>query len=121
MTKKEKRYIPVVKKDVFFIRQLDNLGLNRRYLGYYFLIEIMDLLINKGLEAKSFSKKIYPIISNKYNKSVCTVERNIRNLIDKNWSQELMRKLNIFNPNNNKPSCCEFIKLIKTYIYSQII
>ena len=90
-------------------------------MGFYYLIEILNLLINQGIKVKSYSNQIYPIVALKYNKSVCTIERNIRNLIDKCWSVDLLKRLNIFYHGNKKPSCCKFIELLKMYINSQIL
>ena len=119
MTAKEKRYIDKVANNLFFVNQLDCLGISRRYLGFYMLIDIMQLMINEGIAVFSFSKQIYPVVAEKYNKTVWTVERNIRNIIDKCWNMDLMTKLNVYMI--DKPSCCDFIYAVKTYIMKQII
>jgi len=121
MSNTERKYSNIVAKNKFFVKQLDNLGFNRKYLGFYMLIEIMGILINEGVRVTSFSKQVYPIIANKYGKSCCTVERNIRSLIMKSWSVDLMQKLQKYYPESFKPTCRDFIFMIKNYISNQII
>ena len=49
MSNTEKKYSNVVAENIYFVKQLDNLGLNRKYIGFYMTIEIMQLLINKNM------------------------------------------------------------------------
>jgi two-component system response regulator (stage 0 sporulation protein A) len=119
MTTKEIRYGAQMSHNIFIMKQLDNLGIKRKYLGYYFLLDILTGIINQTSRVQSFSRQIYPEIAKKYDKSACTIERNIRNLIDNCWNQELMQKLNVFLI--SKPTCCKFIYLVKNYISKQIV
>lgn len=121
MSPKEVKYGNKIANNIFFIRQLDNLGIDKKYLGYYLMVEIMQIMINQEIRIKSFSKQVYPIIAKKFNKTECTIERNIRNLINKCWNDKLKLKLNIFWPKEEKPCCKEFIYMIKNYITLQII
>ena len=61
MTAKEKRYQDKVANNLFFARQLDFLGINRRYLGFYMLVDILQLMINEEIVVSSFSKQIYQL------------------------------------------------------------
>lgn len=121
MSGKEIKYEAMVADKLFFAKQLDYLGLERKYTGYYLLIDIMQILINEGKRISSFSKEVYPIVAKIYNKTECTIERNIRNLIFKCWSREMMEKLNIFRIKEDRPTCCEFVYLVKNYILKQIL
>ena len=121
MSPKEIKYGKNVEANIYFIKQLDNLGIDRKYTAYYLLVEIMQILINEEREIKSFSKEVYPQIARKYGKTDCTIERNIRNLIKKCWNEELMLKLNAYYPEGSMPTCREFIYLIKNYISKQIM
>lgn len=121
MTAKEIRYKDKISSSVYFAKQLDSLGFQRKYTAYYLLIEIMNVLINDELRVKSFSKQVYPGIAKKYGKTECTIERNIRNLINVSWSKDLMVKLNVYYPEDKKPTCCEFIYMVKNYITKQIV
>ena len=97
MNTKEIKYSHLIEGKIFFMKRLDELGIKRKYTGYYSLIEIMETLINQGKNIISFSKEIYPLIADKYGKTVCTIERNIRSLIKTCWSFErfFMLKINI--------------------------
>lgn len=121
MNTKEKKYSSKVAGKIYFIKQLNSLGLSNKYTGYYMIIEIIQILINEEVRVKSFSKEVYPVIAKKYGKTPCTVERNIRNLIEKSWNYDLMVKLNVYYPQEYKPTCCDFIYMIKNYIAMQIM
>ena len=78
MCKKYDRFGNLIQGNKYFIKKLNELGLKQNFTGYYYIIDILDIMINKGIGEKSFSKNVYPIIAMKYNKSECTIERNIR-------------------------------------------
>ena len=65
---------------------------------------------------KSFCKNIYPIVAKVYNKSACTVERDIRILIKKCSEAILIKKLNC----TSKVTCCKFIRSIYSYILKSL-
>ncbi len=119
MSTKEMMYGDKIATKIYFIKMLDELGIQRKYTGYYLLIELMEVLINQGRKIVSFSREVYPQIAGKYGKTACTVERNIRSLIEKVWCIELMKKLNVYYV-DRKPRCREFIYLIKDYVMKSI-
>ena len=120
MFTKEIKYGKNIQTKIFFVKKLDELGISKKYLGYFLLVEIMEILINQNKKIISFSKEVYPQIALKYGKTVCTIERNIRNLIDKCWNEEMMEKLNVYYVENKKPTCREFVYLDKNYITKTI-
>ncbi|MBQ8615406.1 MAG: sporulation initiation factor Spo0A C-terminal domain-containing protein [Clostridia bacterium] len=120
MTSKERKYGTIIADKVYFIKQLDSLGIDKNYTGYFMLVDIESMLVNQKDRVFSFSKEIYPIVAKKYNKAEFTVERNIRNLIDKCWTMELMEKLNHYLPDGQKPTCRDFIYMIKNFIIYQL-
>ena len=121
MNTKEQKYGQRVANKVYFVKVLDELGIQRKYMGYYLLIELMEILINQEMRITSFSKQVYPMIAEKYGKTACTIERNIRSLIEKNWCYDLMIKLNVYFVGDKKPTCREFIYLVRNYILKQIM
>lgn len=121
MTAKEIRYGHTVAGKIFFMKQFDELGIKKRYMGYYIMIEIMQILINEDSRVVSFSRQVYPIIAKIFSKNVCTIERNIRNLVDKCWSKEMMIKINLQVKDGEKPTCTDFIYMVKNYILRQIM
>ena len=69
---------------------------------------------------KSFYKDIYPVIALQYNKNNCSIERNIRHLINQHWLDGDKCLLHNICP-GSKPSCCKFIYAIKNYLMEQIV
>jgi len=120
MTLKEKKYFGKIHRCRFIIKRLDGLGINRKYLGYYYVVDILDIMINDDMEIKSFSRQIYPQIASKYGKTECTVERNIRSLIDKTWGINVSNLLGDFSPSEEKPTCQKFLYAVKNYIIQDI-
>ena len=120
MSNTEKKYTNIINSNLFIDKVLEGLGVDKSYVGYYFLLDIMDLLINHNIAVRSFSKEIYPIIANKYENNVASVERDIRNFIDKNWRNKMRGELLPFWYSDTKPTCCKFIYIIKSYILTKI-
>lgn len=120
MTTKEKKYKPLLPNDYFYIKRIKELGITERYMGFYYIIEILDLMLNESVVVRSFSKEVYPNIAKKYNKQSSTIERNIRSLINKFWDENLRFALKDFYAKKQKPSCCEFIYVLKNYILKEI-
>ena len=73
MTTKEIRYGAQMSHNIFIMKQLDNLGIKRKYLGYYFLLDILTGIINQTSRVQSFSRQIYKIniLSFTYYKKQC--------------------------------------------------
>lgn len=120
MSKKTEEYEEKVCKNYFLIKRMGDLGITNDYIGYYYLVDIMNLLINEAKTFRSFSKELYPYLAEKYNKNLCTIERNIRNLRDKRWDKGLKLKLSKFWDKDKKPSCSKFIYLIKNFVLDDI-
>ena len=104
----------------YFDYRLRDIGVPRKYVGYYYIIDILDLLINSGKDFKCFSREIYPYIAEKYQCGVSTIERDIRNCIDKYWETDDRCNLRFFWHKDEKPTCKEFIFALKHYIMFSI-
>ncbi len=120
MTSKELKYGKLLPKDYYYIKRVKELGITPKYIGFYYIVEILDLLINESMFVRSFSKQVYPLLAEKYNKKPNTMERNIRSVIDKLWEDKLKSKLMCFWLREKKPTCCEFIYILKSYIMQDI-
>ncbi len=120
MSNTERKYVEVINSNLFIDKVLEGLGVDKSYIGYYFLLDIMNLLINHGMSVRSFSREVYPIIADKYNKNAISVERDIRNFIDKNWRDKMRSELVQFWSSQDKPTCCKFIFMLKSYILTKI-
>ncbi|MBR6778945.1 MAG: hypothetical protein IKM43_02190 [Clostridia bacterium] len=120
MCEKEKIYGQILPNYYFIIKILQDLGITKKYMGFYYLAEILNLLINEDLKIRSFSRQVYPMLASKYNKNSCTIERDIRNVISRFWDEQLKNKLKLFWDREDTPSCCEFIYILKNYLVMQI-
>ncbi len=114
-------YEDKVCKNYYLIKRMVDLGITKNYIGYYYLVDIIDRLINDNKIYRSLSKEVYPLLAEKYNKNICTIERNIRNVRDKKWNDGLSNKLGKFWNKAEKPSCCKLIYLIKNYVLDDLI
>lgn len=117
---KAQKYGGPVSKNYFIIKKINELGITQKYNGYYFLIDILDMLMNEYPVIRSFSREIYPVIAKKYNINQAIIERDIRNVIKKLWQPVLKNKLKQFWDKDSVPSCCKFIYLIKNYLIMEI-
>lgn len=122
MLAKQSKFKAVIMGKVYFVKRMDLLGISNKYSGYFELIEIMNILINeRSGRVDSFSREIYPIVAQRFNVGAHTIERNIRNVIDKCWSLDLMKTLNVYRIDSDKPTCQEFIFMIKNYMEKSIL
>ncbi len=115
-TPKNVRFDEHSTKMIYFKLVLKRLGISNKYIGHYYLLEILDVLINGEIVVRSFEQDVYPYISEKMQVNKCTIERNIRNLIDKCWSCDMMKKLGVFYVEGKKPSCRKFVFIVKRHI-----
>ncbi len=119
MSEKEKKYFKMLPNVYFYIKKVKEIGIQPKYMGFYYIVEIMDLLINQNMSVRSFSKQIYPMLAKKYNKKENTIERNIRSVVNKFWHSKLKKELMQMWLRDSIPSCCEFLYILKNYIVMQ--
>lgn len=103
----------------FFKAALKKLGLKGNCIGYFYILEVLKILINDGKEVHSFSREVYPIVAEKYKRGDITVERDIRTCISKQWDNIKDKLTDIWN-SEELPSCRQFIFILKRYIMKQI-
>lgn len=73
----------VERKRKKIVQELDYIQYNLDYKGTNYLIDtILYMHINKNLVLDNLQKDVYPIVANKYNKTVNTVKCNIRYATD---------------------------------------
>lgn len=120
MNTKEKRFKDKISKHIFFKKKMDELKISNKYTGYYLLIEIIAEIINKR-KTVSFSREIYPVVAKRFNINDFTIERNIRNLMQKGCFEIKTDKIGIDNIDElGNITCRKFVFLIKDYIAQQI-
>lgn len=116
------KFKELISNNRFYISKMEQLGITDKYIGFYYVVEILGLILNKDYEEiGSFYKDVYPIVAKRFSKSECTIERNIRNLIKQVWNKEMESKLNRFWKSERPPSCCKFIYILKQYIKSMVV
>jgi len=115
-TPKNIKFDADAEKLIYFKMILERLGVKKKYIGYYCLLEALNIIINEKGVVRNFQQEVYPKVSEKMNVSLCTIERNIRNLIDKSWSYSMMETLGVYYPSGKKPACRQFVFLVKNYI-----
>lgn len=120
MTLKEEKYQYLIDDNRFFAKRLLDLGLSTKYYGYYFLIVMLDMMINKKVVVKSLTKQVYPEIARIFGLNMCSIERNMRNMINHTWDDRMKSKLKNIWFNNSKPSCRKFIFIVKAYLLIEI-
>lgn len=120
MCSKQIRYEEKIKNSRFFMKILDYLMIDKKYIGYYYIVEILNCLINCGMPEKSMSKIIYPVVGLKFEKNSFTIERDIRHLINKSWNDEFKFKIKDIWEKDEKPTCRKFIFILRDYIYNKI-
>ena len=94
-TPKNIRFDADAEKLVYFKLILERLGVKKKYIGYYCLLSTLDIIINERGVVRNFQQEVYPFVSARMQVSQCTIERNIRNLIDKSWSYAMMERLGV--------------------------
>ena len=118
MGRKEIRFKNYVNDNIYFINQLENINLSAKYTGYYYLIKILDVVINGEIKVKSFSREVYPIVAKHFGINECTIERNLRILIKNCWNDDVSKRLNVKHA--KAPTCCNFLKIIIKNVLEKI-
>ena len=120
MSIKAEKFGSAISTNYFIYKELEGLGLKKTYIAFYYLHDILNLLINQNMVVKSFSREVYPLIAVQYSKKPCTIERDIRNLIKSFWEKQLKIKLGNFWGENCPPTCHKFIYILKNYIIQDL-
>lgn len=66
-------------------RLLRSMGANGRLTGFFYLIFIIEFLLNEESNKYLITKSIYPMAAKKYNVSPASVEHAIRTVINSCW------------------------------------
>lgn len=76
---------------------LSRLCVTPNYNGFIYLREAIKMAVLELVNTRSFSKCVYPRISQKFQSSTASIERNIRTVIQKGWQRApLSDKADIF-------------------------
>ena len=96
---------------------LENLGITRKYKGYYYLSDAVEIVNINETTLLNVGKHIYSPISLKYNCNIRTIERNIRTVILKAWKNNKYQIENIMGVKpTSPPTVTEFIDGLAYYV-----
>ena len=101
---------------------LENLGITRKYKGYYFLSDAVEIVNLNETALLNVGKYIYSPISLKYNCNGRTIERNIRTVILNAWKDNKYQIENIMGVKlTSPPAVTEFIDGLAYYVKVKMI
>ena len=96
---------------------LENLSITRKYKGYYYLSDAIEIVNINETTLLNVSKYIYSPISLKYNCNSRTIERNIRTVILNAWKNNKYKIENIMGVKlTSPPTVTEFIDGLAYYV-----
>lgn len=113
---KEEKYMRVVDKYRFFWICLRRLGITSNYTGFYFLVDIINMVINENCELKNMYKNFYPVVAKRFDKNPCSIERDIRIIIKNLWDVRLKSRMEKYWAGSSEPRCKEFVKILLDYV-----
>ena len=116
----EREYIPTVKRqsiDEKISRIFINVGIPPHIKGYYFLREGVKMAVDDPEIINNITKKLYPMIGERYKTTASKVERAIRHAIEVAWNRGRIDSINSIlgvraYVGAEKPTNGEFIALI---------
>lgn len=95
----------------------ETLGITRRYIGYYFLLDAVEIINRDETTLLKVGEYIYEPIAKKHNCNTATVERNIRTIILRVWRDKRERAEKIMGTKfTTAPTVSEFIDNLAYYI-----
>lgn len=100
-------------------RILEALGVNRTYLGYWIIKDIVTAAVDDE-EMLQDLKSFYDALAMKYNRQPSAIEKNMRTAILRAWrvSSEKIKKMARYEL-YSAPSNGEFVDILVTYLLRQ--
>ena len=96
---------------------LENLGITRKYKGFYYLSDAVEIVNLNETTLLNVGKQIYSPISLKYSCNSRTIERNIRTVILNAWKNNKYQIENIMGVKlTSPPTVTEFIDGLAYYV-----
>jgi two-component system response regulator (stage 0 sporulation protein A) len=101
-------------------------GIPAHIKGYQFLREAIKLAIDNPEIVNSITKRLYPLIADKFGTSASKVERAIRHAIEVAWNKGRIENINsLFGvkvySSNDRPTNGEFIALVADKMLLEVI
>ena len=94
-----------------------SVGISAHLQGYHYLKESVKVVMNDPNSINSVTKKVYPVVAEKFETTACRVERGIRHALEVSYAKGKIIHLNkIFGievlTQNEKPTNSEFVALL---------
>lgn len=105
-------------------KTLLNIGVSPNLKGYRYLKESIAMIIKDNALIENFNRTLYPMMAEKYNENVFSVERSIRHVLEvlrnKNYSGS-KNKNEIYSFGIEELTTKQFIAVIVEHIYLKIL
>ena len=85
-------YITKKHSDIDLRKHLSELGFDFTLIGSIYLKDLLSLVIEKPMRVFSLSSNAMKIVSEKYNKSICSIDRDVRWTIKKSYDRGCFEK-----------------------------
>ena len=99
-------------------RLIRSLGIGGTYRGYKYLCYALSLCLENEDYLLAISKLLYPEIADAFQTTCCSVERDLRTVINVCWergNRNLLDNIS-FYPLETKPTTGEFLDLLVGYL-----
>lgn len=101
-------------------KELEYLGYNLSYNGTKYLAECIALIYNNYGNSENLNKNVYPIIANKYHKTINNIKCNITTATNSMYyscdETRLINYFNFYTPDRPKPKLVIYTILNKLYL-----
>lgn len=108
-------------KDIQYL--VRRLGIGGNYQGYRYLTYAISLCLKDEDYLLGVSKLLYPEIARAFQTTTCSVERNLRTVVNVCWdrgNRELLEAISLY-PLLNKPTTGEFLDIVTGYLRQNLI
>lgn len=96
---------------------LHELGVSSKYIGFFYTMDAVMLVIDKPQSVNMITKQLYPEIAQRYGVTWNTVERNIRTIILAVWNKRRAELEHMAGfAFENKPNTAQFISILADYV-----
>ena len=107
--------------DKVITNALVTLGVPARLNGYKYLRQAIGMVVENPTVVSAVTKKIYPVIGDRYHVSAPSVERAIRHAVEVSWNRGNIQEMDrlfgyTINYEKGKPTNSEYIAMIADHI-----
>lgn len=100
-----------------------SLGIGGNYQGYRYVVYAVRLCLEDEDYLLSVSKLLYPEIARTFRTTSCSVERNLRTVVNVCWergNRDLLEQISLY-PLLSRPTTGEFLDILTEHLKKQAI